>query len=91
MSRQIVTRNHEELIGALVAIAVRLFFLILQKSLLAEIGGEGVQYCPRSFILFTHDWQIGLLNLDCVKWLTNALALKHQVHDIWGSGISALS
>lgn len=52
MSRQIGKFNHEELIGALVAITVQLFFLIPQKSLLAEIGGEGVRSWHHSFVRF---------------------------------------
>lgn len=71
MSRQIGSFNHEELIVALVAITAQLFFLIPQKSLLAEIGGESTQSCPHSFILFTYDWQIGLLNSDYSKRLSN--------------------
>lgn len=91
MSRQIGSLNHEELIGALVAITVQLFFLIPQKSLLAKIGGEGVNSCPLSFILFTYDWQIGLLNSNCMKRLTNISAIKHHVPDACGSGVSTLS
>lgn len=86
MSRQIGIFNHEKPIGALVAITVQLFFLIPQKSVLAEIGGEGIRSCPHSFILFPHDWQIGFLISNCVRRLANTSGFKHHGPHACGSG-----